>query len=242
MIQLSQRLRAVAGLVQGQGVLADIGTDHGYIPIYLIQTGQVQRAIASDIGKGPLMRAQEHIHRCGLAEYIETRLTSGAIGYQPKEAQTFVIAGMGGGLMKQIMMESPEVFAYAQEIILQPQSEQDVLRKYVVQQGYRIVEEDMVEEDGKYYPMMRIIPKHTASEDESNPYTNPTEADWIYGGWLLRHKHPILQKYMEKEKTRYQKLLTELRALPHQEKVAHRVAELEAEYAWAKEAYERVSQ
>lgn len=156
-IRLSHRLRAVAGLVRGGGVLADIGTDHAYIPIFLIQEGRIHSAIASDVGEGPLLRAKENIASHGLEGRIQTRLCDGATGYAPNEADSYVLAGMGGRLMKKILSESPEVFRRAQEIILQPQSETEALRRYLIQAGYGIVGEDMVCEDGKYYPMMRAL-------------------------------------------------------------------------------------
>ena len=100
-IQISRRLSAVAALVSPGLVLADVGCDHGYIPIYLIQKGQIPRAIAMDINQGPLLRAREHIREWGLEDYIETRLSDGVEALKPGEAQCLVIAGMGGPLMEE---------------------------------------------------------------------------------------------------------------------------------------------
>ena len=102
-IQLSKRMSALASLVTEGSRLADIGTDHGYIPIALVQKGRIPSALAMDVGKGPLSRAREHIHSQGLDTYIETRLSDGLTELHEGEADTVLIAGMGGMLMKRIL-------------------------------------------------------------------------------------------------------------------------------------------
>ena len=121
-VQISRRLKTVAGLVGLDMVLADVGCDHGYIPIYLMQKRQIPKAIAMDVNEGPLLRAKEHIQEWGLEEYIETRLSDGVKALQPGEVQSIVIAGMGGPLMEKIIREGKAVFDEARELILQPQS------------------------------------------------------------------------------------------------------------------------
>ena len=120
-IQISRRLKAVAALVSPGLVLADVGCDHGYIPIYLIQKGQIPRAIAMDINQGPLLRDREHIREWGLDDYIETRLSDGVEALNPGEAQCLVIAGMGGPLMEKILTQGKHVVENMKELILQPQ-------------------------------------------------------------------------------------------------------------------------
>ena len=97
-MQLSHRMQSVADLVTPGECLADIGTDHGYIPIEMVRTGRTKRAIAMDVKEGPLKRAVENIHRADLEEKIEIRLSDGAKGLKPYEADRAVIAGMGGAL------------------------------------------------------------------------------------------------------------------------------------------------
>ena len=156
MPRLSERLRAVADLV-GEGlVLADVGTDHGYVPVYLCQQRRIPRAIAMDIRPGPLARAREHILQYGLQAYIETRLSDGVGALSPGEADAIVIAGMGGGLAVRILSDGQEVCHVAKELILQPQSELYRVRSYLAEHGYAVDAEEMVAEDGKFYPMMRV--------------------------------------------------------------------------------------
>ena len=153
-IQLSKRMSALASLVTEGSRLADIGTDHGYIPIALVQKGRIPSALAMDVGKGPLSRAREHIHSQGLDTYIETRLSDGLTELHEGEADTVLIAGMGGLLTVRILSSKREVLGGA-TLVLQPQSDLPSVRGWLTEEGYAITAEDLVLEDGKYYQMMR---------------------------------------------------------------------------------------
>lgn len=153
-MQLSKRLRAVADLVPGGTVLADVGTDHAYIPIALVEEGKIPRALAMDINQGPLTRAEENIKAHGLEEKIETRLSDGLEKMKKGEADTVLIAGMGGLLTVRILSSKREVLGGA-TLVLQPQSDLPSVRGWLTEEGYAITAEDLVLEDGKYYQMMR---------------------------------------------------------------------------------------
>ena len=101
-VQLSERLTAIAEMVTEGNRLVDVGCDHGYLPVYLMLQHKIPRAIATDVGKGPLARAQEHIAQYHMEAYIETRLCNGLSEIRPGEGDTLVIAGMGGPLMERI--------------------------------------------------------------------------------------------------------------------------------------------
>ena len=103
MLKISERLCTAASLVSEGNRLADVGTDHGYVPIYLLQQKRIPSAVAMDINRGPLERAKEHIRLYQLDEYIQTRLSDGVEALLPGEADTILIAGMGGGLVIHIM-------------------------------------------------------------------------------------------------------------------------------------------
>ena len=137
--------------------LADVGTDHGYIPIYLTERGIIPSAVAMDINKGPLMRAEEHIREYDLTDKIETRLSDGLKNLKSEEADSMIAAGMGGGLVIRILSDSAQTAEALDELILQPQSEIQKVREYLCGHGYRIIREDMIFEDGKYYPMMKAV-------------------------------------------------------------------------------------
>lgn len=222
MIKLSKRLLAAASLVTEGNILADVGTDHGYVPIYLLEQKKIPRAIAMDINKGPLQRAQEHIRLYEMGDYIETRLSDGVAALASQEADTILIAGMGGGLVMHILSEGAIVCHEAAELVLQPQSELERVRAFLAEEGYQILAEDMVLEDEKFYPMMRVT--YTGSPKKQ------TEADrlgYIYGGLLLEKKHPILKEYLMREQMLYQNLYVQLKKSPSTEKIKNRMAEVE---------------
>ena len=137
--------------------LADVGTDHGYIPIALCLEGVIPSALAMDVNPGPLERAKEHIQQFDLETDIHTRLSDGVQALCPGEADSVLIAGMGGALTVKILEAGEKVLASVKELILQPQSEIDKVRSYLLTHGYVIVGEKMVYEDGKYYPAMRAV-------------------------------------------------------------------------------------
>ena len=223
-MELSKRLKAVAELVTPGMRLADVGTDHGYIPIYLTEAGVIPSAIAMDINKGPLERAKEHIREHGLEGKIQTRLSDGLKDLQMNEADCIIAAGMGGGLIIRILSEERDTAGSLKELILQPQSEIDSVRKYLTEEGYRIVAEDMVYEDGKYYPMMKAVPCMAGAGEI--PYS---EEELEFGRVLLQQAHPVLGQFLEREMEIQNRILSALesqesvRAKKRMEEISYRI-------------------
>lgn len=197
-MELSRRLQAVADLISEGRIVADVGTDHGYIPIYLIEAKKCIRAIAMDVNQGPLLRAKEHIAEHGLSQCIETRLSNGVQNLQPEECDCVVIAGMGGALTIKILEEGKQVFKNLKEFILQPQSELLKVRQYLLEQGYCISQEEMVQDAGKFYTMMRVL---------NGPMHEYDTVELRYGKLLLEHRHPVLKMFLEKEAHTKQQIL-----------------------------------
>jgi tRNA (adenine22-N1)-methyltransferase len=185
-------MRAVVGLVQPCDSMADIGCDHGYVAIELVKSNICRRVIAMDINKGPLERAYVNIREHGLNEAIETRLSNGTKALKPGEAEGIICAGMGGKLVISILDDGRELVSNMKQLILQPQSEIDEVRLYLRENGFCIEDEDMVFEDGKYYPMMRVI-KNNACYTEKSVHKRIYDT---YGQHLLEKSHPILKQYL----------------------------------------------
>ena len=202
MTDLSKRLQAVADMVSPGLTLADIGTDHGYVPIYLVATGRIPSAVAMDINEGPLQRAKEHIEQEGLDNKIKVRRSDGLKNLKEDEAQTIIAAGMGGGLVIQILSEGKGEEKGVREYILQPQSEIKKVRTFLFENGYRIVAEDMILEEGKYYPVIKAI------RGIDLPYS---EEELEYGRFLLKNAHPVLLSFLEKEKEKLERITGELK-------------------------------
>ena len=205
--ELSKRLQAVADLVTVRECVADIGTDHAYIPIYLTEHKKVKKAFAMDVNEGPLIRAEEHVR--------EEKLS-------PGEVEAVIIAGMGGGLVMRILTEGQAVAETLQECILQPQSEIAKVREFLLQNGYQIVQEEMVLDEGKYYPMMRVVPSKESEREKWD------ETQLRYGKLLLEMRHPILEQYLKREEQLKAEILEKL---DHQrgEHITKRQAELKEE-------------
>lgn len=192
-MQLSLRLCAIADMVTEGNKLVDVGCDHGYLPVYLLLNKKIPGAVAVDVRKGPLSRAEEHISQYGLEAYIETRLSDGLSAVKPGEGDTLVIAGMGGPLMERILTEGKEVRETFLEMILQPQSDIPHFRHFIRKEGWEIVKEEMILEDGKFYPVMKV---HPADKENMEKWTKEEE---MFGKYLLMRKHPVLKKYLERE-------------------------------------------
>lgn len=229
-------MTAVAAMVTSGGVLADVGTDHGYIPIALVEEKKVQRAIAMDINEGPLSRARENIVQNHLEKYVETRRSDGVEALTVGEADSVLIAGMGGELVIHILSAGEAVCRKAKELILQPQSDIRKVREYLRLHQYKIVDEDMVCEDGKYYPMMRVIP--TACDDAWERMNKDivTACD-IYGPLLLKNGHPVLRRFLVLQHEQLNRILSTLKAQIQSEAIRTRIEQVKEEIACNESAY-----
>jgi tRNA (adenine22-N1)-methyltransferase len=225
MVKISNRLTTAAALVTQGYTLADVGTDHGYIPIYLLQQKKIPAAIAMDINEGPLERAKEHIALYGLQAYIQTRLSDGVAALKPGEVEAVLIAGMGGGLVMHILKDGEKVCQSAKELILQPQSEIEHVREFLREKGYTILAEDMVYEDGKFYPMMKV--QYQGENENAQKASEVLKLSDLYGGLLLQNRHPVLKTFLEKEKLIYTGIKENLAKQPVSEKIRMRHAEVE---------------
>lgn len=237
MIKLSKRMNAVASMVTDGNVLADVGTDHGYVPIALVQKGKITKAIAMDINKGPLQRANEHIRSCRLENMIETRLSDGVEALDENEADTILIAGMGGELVIHILTDGEKVCRKAKELILQPQSDIDHVRRYLRENKYRIIDEDMVFEEGKYYPMMKVIPVGEELTEWQDMESDVVTACDIYGPLLIKNGNPVLRRFLVKQHRQLRDILKKLEEQPQNEGITKRITEIKKELEYNESAY-----
>ena len=162
-MNIGARLEAIAALVPQNCVVADIGTDHAYLPVLLMQKGLIKAAIAADIAEGPCRAAQTNIGMYGLKDKIEVRRGSGLTVLKPGEADGAVIAGMGGSTIVQILEECPEVAKTLKFLIVQPMAGAPGLRMWACENGWRIADEALAEEPQHLYEIIMLVP---GSEDE----------------------------------------------------------------------------
>ena len=181
-MELSERLLMSALLVERGSVAADVGCDHGFTSIWLVQRGICPRVLAMDVNPGPLERAGEHIREAGLSAYIETRLSDGLSAMKcpdgKPEADTLLMAGIGGRLACRIMKDAQDKLRRMRAVIVQPQSELFCVRRTLAELGYRITAENMVKEGGKFYTAIRaenaaFSGKNGFGEKEAFPADQP---------------------------------------------------------------------
>lgn len=197
-MKLSQRLQAIADLVPKNTVVGDVGTDHGYIPVYLVQNNITDRVIATDINRGPIENAKKTILMHNLTKYIETRLGSGLKPFKPNEINTVIIAGMGGLLIKKILEESIDVVKTIDTFILQPMVAQDELRKWLVNHEFKIANEKLAQEGDKIYEILVVKKGKMNIEDD------------IYfeiGKRLIENKDVLLSNFIDTKIKKYTEIL-----------------------------------
>ena len=137
-MKLSKRLETVASMVTKGNRAADVGCDHGFVPIFLVESGISPLAVAADVRPGPLSRAKEHIKEHRLEEKIQTRLSDGLANIKPGEADSLIMSGIGGILMMRLLQDEEHTAKSFKELILSPQSELFDVRRYLVSNGYLI--------------------------------------------------------------------------------------------------------
>lgn len=205
-VRLPARLQAAADFVTPGFCVADVGTDHGFLPIYLVKSGKCPRAVAMDIRKGPLGRAQAHIEESGLGALIKARLSDGIRELAEGEADSIVIAGMGGMTMLHILEDGRTRLAGIKELVLAPQSEIAKVRRYVREHNMHIDKEGLVLENGKFYPVLHVVHGSKAyGECMGFGYLGQArykDALDQYGECLVCAKHPLLKELLKRDKER----------------------------------------
>ena len=223
---LSKRLTTIASLVPAGSRVADVGTDHGYTPIYLVKNGVAVSAIAMDVRSGPLGRAAEHVKEYGLEEKIELRLSDGLQALGPGEADTVIISGLGGPLMIDILTRGHQVAQTVGTFVLSPQSDIPGVRVYLREHGYRIDKEVFLKDEGKYYTVMVV----THGVSRPGRYI-----DDLFGKELLDRADPVLREYLEKEAARYRQLIPGLESASREE-TRQRAQQMKEELASVEQA------
>ncbi len=188
-MKLSKRLAAVADMVPFSASMADIGTDHGYIPIYLIKEKRIKKAVAADIHKGPLVAAEEHIHEEHLENQIETRMGSGLSVLKKNEVDGVVIAGMGGLMIESILENDGDIAKALDWLVLQPQNHISELRIWLQKKGYQIEREILIQEKEHLYEALYVTQGEMKPFDDMDAEIGVTEG---------RYGDPLFPSHLKK--------------------------------------------
>jgi len=202
-MNISKRIKEIANQIQHRRI-ADIGTDHGYLPIFAITNNLADSAIAADINKHPLECAKANAETYGVSDAIEFRLGYGFEVLEVGEVQTIVIAGMGGSLMAEILRKGLDVAASAKQLLLSPHLDVPHLRRELHALGFTIVNETMLRDDGKYY---NILDVRTCNAQEYDIYS---EEEYLLGRHLLNTRPLVFVEYCRHMAQRYANVINEI--------------------------------
>ncbi|MFZ5965891.1 MAG: tRNA (adenine(22)-N(1))-methyltransferase [Bacillota bacterium] len=197
-MKLSPRLMTIVEQVKQGSYVADIGTDHGYIPVFLIEKAIANKVVASDVNEGPLKRAVHTIQQHHLGHCIECRLGSGLEPIKPGEVDTVIIAGMGGLLIRDILNNNLTLTKSFDTFILQPMVAQDELRRWLIGNGYKIINEKLCREEHRIYEIIVVEKGQQSIEDD------------IYfeiGTKLIENRDPLLEEFLKKHIKKYEDII-----------------------------------
>ncbi len=200
-MELSKRLNFIINNIDKTSVLADIGTDHGYIPLYATQNGICDKAIAIDINKDPLDKARLNAILEGAGDELEFRLGDGLNPLKKDEVEAVIIAGMGGNLIRDILEESIDKVSSLNYLILVPAQNPEVLREYLYNNDYEIICEDLCEEEEIYYELFKVRKKAGESIGLDSIYYEVSPK-------LLMQKHPLMKDYLNSKVDNYKRILS----------------------------------
>lgn len=221
-LNLKGRLKLIADKVPECNVLADIGTDHAYIPIYLVQNGVCQKAIASDVKIGPVKMARNNISLYKLSEKIETRLGNGLDTIEINEADSIIIAGMGGTLLTELLEANKPKAVSTETLVLQPMNDLHVVRKWLYDNAFEIYDEEMVAEGPKLYCVLSA--KFSGIKKEYSDF------ELHVGQSLINKKDPLLDSFCSMKVKQIDRVLEQLEDM-------YQNNELKSQYARQKQEY-----
>lgn len=202
LMEFGERLKSIIKLIPPCNIIADIGTDHAYIPVFAVRNGICIKAVATDLKNGPIRIAEKSIAKYGLENYIETRTGDGLSCIHENEADVIVIAGIGGLLTVEILGRDIAKAKNAKTLVIQPMNSIEVVREWLFKNGFEIYDEILSLEDGKLY--CAIAARWTGKL---------TETDDIYyhvGQLLIERDGPLIKKYLRSKLSRFDKIIAGL--------------------------------
>ena len=189
--KLSERLSVAARMCRPGVKVADVGTDHAYLPIYLLLTRRIRGGVVSDIHRGPIERAEKNIREYGCEEQLVAVQCDGLNGIEQYNPRDIFILGMGGDLIASILAAAPWIKERQRKLILQPMTHPEAVRSFLISNGFSILDDHMVEEDGKFYQVLSAI--YTGKEEVY------TSAELLCGKHNLMRVDIRVYRYVERQ-------------------------------------------
>lgn len=198
---LTPRLKIIADSLNGFDTVADIGSDHAYLPIHLVKSGHVRSVIATDVNKGPVRIAKGRVESHGAGAAINVRLGNGLKAIREGEAEAVVIAGMGGLLIRDILENDIEIARSSKLLVLQPMKDSDKLRKWLFENSFDITDEELVKDQDKIYEVIWAKPAAMPKE---------IKGLLLVGDRIIEKKHPLLPELISKKTRELEKIMDTL--------------------------------
>ena len=227
---LSPRLKTIADSIQGFETVADIGSDHAYLPIYLVKNKQVKSVIATDVNKGPVRIAKGRIRSHGAEEAIKVRQGDGLQAIKLGEAEVIVIAGMGGLLIRDILEKDESTARSAAMLILQPMRDSDKVRRWLVENSFDIIDEELVKEQDKIYEVIWAVPADKPGV---------AKGLMLIGDKVIEKRHPLVLEFINRKTKELEKVMASLE-LMDTENCRDRAAECKERLGFYREVAEWV--
>ncbi len=213
-MELKGRLKLISNKIPICNILCDIGTDHAYIPIFLVKDKRCKRAVACDIRMKPLVAARRNIRAYGLEEHIDTRLGDGLEPLGENEADVIIIAGVGGNMIERILKNGFKKALNADSLVLQPMNDIDMVRRWLYQNGFDIYDEGLIDEGEKIYNV--ICTRWTGEAKELDPVY------YYIGRKLVENRDPLLERYLSKKIRQLEKIIIDMENVEEEHKEKRR--------------------
>lgn len=221
-LKLSKRLEAVASFIPKKSVLADIGSDHAYLPCYAFLNGMIERAVAGEVVDGPYQSAKEQVTKTSLTDVIDVRKGNGLEVISPNEVTCITIAGMGGTLIQSILEQGKEKLEGVQTLILQPNIGAKKIREWLMENNWELVAEKILDDEGRVYEILVA-----ERGDSVKPYKEKRDAYLLLGPFLTKEKNDVFVKKWTQEKAHWQKIVSQLEAVAPTESNREKKQELQ---------------
>lgn len=225
--QLSKRLHTVASFVPNGSIIADIGSDHAYLPCYLVNKRVASRAVAGEIVEGPFQSALQQVREDGLEDLIEVRKGSGLSVIEQDEVDVITIAGMGGPLITQILEEGKDRLAGVKRLILQPNVSAISIRNWLIENKWKLIDEKILKEDEKIYEVLVAEPSESIEE--------LSYQERLLGPYLAAQKSDVFQQKWEQEYNQWERILNQINQLGKSSDLDSKKSELMEKMAIVKE-------
>ena len=204
----SARIDAILSLLRPCRVLADVGTDHGLVPVLAVTQGLAQRAIAADLREAPLALARRQIAEAAVDDRVSTLLGDGLVALRGQSVDAVVMAGMSGALMQRLCEAAPDVLHDVQQLVLQPNNDADLVRAWARESGWHVRDERMVQTRGRFFVMCAFT--HGSGIDPAYTQSGWTEEMLLrVGPCLAGRKDAVALRYCEAQRVRLQRLVSE---------------------------------